>query len=117
VMRSALRALLAEQATTQRGHLVFDSSDDTLRAKVERAAVEYAAMHGGAPNLCHVHPHMAADGERVASVAVRINGRVHVVEVRWTSSMLPGHLWVGLAQSQTNERDVEPALFVEEGVL
>ena len=72
-----------------RGMLWFDNNPKTgLTAKIKRAAEYYRQKYGDAPNLCLVHPSMLADKEAEA-------GRIVIRSYR---PVLPGYLWIGLAE-------------------
>ena len=70
--------------------VVADASRD-LQAKVLRAAVEYEAKFGQAPNTCFVHP-SALNGKRRA----RVNG----IAVRPRTETLRHHFWLGVAEKR-----------------
>jgi hypothetical protein len=68
------------------GMLWFDNdSKTTLAAKVQRAAEYYHTKYGCAPNLCLVNPKAGT-------------ADVSGIEVRSLRSILPGHLWIGMAE-------------------
>lgn len=71
-----------------RGMLWFDNDPRTnLAAKIRQAAEYYRRKYGAAPNLCLVHPSMLKDkADKDARIAVRPYRPV-----------LPGYLWIGLA--------------------
>ena len=72
-----------------RGMLWFDNDPKTnLAAKIKQAAEYYRRKYGDAPNLCLVHPSMLADKEADAG---------HIA-IRSYRPVLPGYLWIGLAE-------------------
>ena len=72
-----------------RGMLWFDNDPKTnLAAKIKQAAEYYRRKYGAAPNLCLVHPSILADKEADAG---------HIV-IRSYRPVLPGYLWIGLAE-------------------
>ena len=72
----------------ERGMLWFDNDPKTgLIAKISQAANYYQKKYGIAPNLCFVHPSMLPNQPAQ-------EGRITIRPYR---SVLPGHLWIGLA--------------------
>ncbi|HEY71835.1 MAG: hypothetical protein DRJ03_08740 [Chloroflexi bacterium] len=76
------------------GLLWFDDDPrKQLQDKVLRAAAHYERKYGQAPNLCFVHPSaFNGNGKRRVKKAGR-------VEIRAGRSVLPDHLWLGVAES------------------
>jgi hypothetical protein len=73
-----------------RGMLWFDNDPKTgLAAKIKQAAEYYRRKYGDIPNLCLVHPSMLAD-------KMIEEGRITVRAYR---PVLPGYLWIGLADN------------------
>lgn len=71
------------------GMMWFDNNPKTaLAAKIQQAADYYRQKYGATPNLCYVHPSMLKENE---SGAGKIN-------VRGYRPVLPGYLWIGLAE-------------------
>jgi len=65
------------------GLLIFDDSPDrTLKEKAGRAARRYREKHGTEPNVCYAHP---KDFEEVVGI-----------EVKFLSTVLRHHLWIGV---------------------
>ncbi len=77
------------------GLLWFDDDPrKQLEDKVLRAAAHYERKYGQSPNLCFVHPSVFnGNGNREKSKKA---GRV---EIRTGRSILPDHLWLGMAES------------------
>ncbi|RLC91368.1 MAG: hypothetical protein DRI77_13885 [Chloroflexi bacterium] len=79
------------------GLLWFD--DDPRRQledKVLRAAAHYERKYGQVPNLCFVHPSVFnGNGNGQNSTAKKAGG----IEIRAGRSILPDHLWLGVAES------------------
>ncbi|MFZ5857832.1 MAG: hypothetical protein ACOYZ6_13450 [Chloroflexota bacterium] len=72
-----------------RGMLWFDNNPKTnLAVKIQQAADYYRRKYGAAPNLCFVHPSMLAD--KMAE-----DGKI---SIRGYRPVLPGYLWIGLAE-------------------
>ncbi len=70
------------------GMLWFDNDPKTaLITKIKNAAEYYRNKYGPTPNLCLVHPSMLSD-------SVPENGTMTIRPLR---SVLPGHLWIGMA--------------------
>lgn len=71
------------------GMLWFDNNPKTaLTAKIKQAADYYRQKYGTAPNLCFVHPSMLTG---------KATEEDNIV-VRAYRPVLPGHLWIGLAE-------------------
>ena len=77
------------------GLLWFDDDPrKQLEEKVLRAATHYEHKYGQSPSLCFVHPSALGDngnGKRPARKA-------GAVEIRAGRSVLPHHLWLGMAE-------------------
>jgi hypothetical protein len=74
-----------------RGMLWFDNNPKTnLASKIKQAAEYYRQKYGAAPNLCLVHPSMLADGTT----------EEERITVRTYRPVLPGYLWIGLAEKK-----------------
>lgn len=72
------------------GMLWFDNDPKAdLPTKIERAATYYVQKYGSAPNLVFVHPSQA-------NGASSANG----IEIRTNRSVLPNHLWMGVADQK-----------------
>lgn len=72
-----------------RGMLWFDNNPKTdLASKIKQAAEYYRQKYGAMPNLCFVHPSILA--EKAAE-----NGRIVIRPYR---PVLPGYLWIGVAE-------------------
>ena len=72
-----------------RGMLWFDNNPKTnLASKIKQAAEYYRQKYGAVPNLCFVHPSMLSEKETD-------EGRISVRAYR---PVLPGYLWIGLAE-------------------
>ena len=71
------------------GMLWFDNDPKTnLVSKIKQAAEYYRQKYGAVPNLCLVHPSMLADKTTEESR----------IAVRAYRPVLPGYLWIGLAE-------------------
>ena len=80
------------------GLLWFDDDPrKQLEEKVLRAATHYEHKYGQSPSLCFVHPSaLSADRQALGD-----NGKVRragAVEIRAGRSVLPHHLWLGMAE-------------------
>jgi hypothetical protein len=65
-----------------------DGARLSLDQRVARAASYYRGKYGAQPNLCLVHPEPGAELlQRVGCTSIRVN-----------SSVLPGHLWLGVEE-------------------
>jgi len=75
------------------GLLWFDDDPrKQLEDKVLRAAAHYERKYGRTPDLCFVHPSaFNGNGKRRVKKAGR-------VEIRAGRSVLPDHLWLGVAE-------------------
>jgi hypothetical protein len=71
------------------GLLWHDTRDGDLASKVHAAAERYEEKFGVKPDTCHVHPVMLP--KRAAFT------RVGDIKVLGNPSILPDHLWVGVA--------------------
>lgn len=72
-----------------RGMLWFDNDPKTnLSIKIKKAADYYLRKYGTAPNLCLVNPSTLID-------KMSEEGRI---AVRTYRPVLPGYLWIGLAE-------------------
>ena len=72
------------------GWMWFDDDPSRdLQAKVLRAAAEYEAKFGQAPNTCFIHPSALGSKRRA-----RING----IAVRPRTETLRHHFWLGVAE-------------------
>jgi hypothetical protein len=72
-----------------RGMLWFDNDPKTsLSLKVKQAAEYYRRKYGTAPNLCLVNPSMLADKAMDEDK----------IAIRTYRPVLPGCLWIGLAE-------------------
>jgi hypothetical protein len=72
-----------------RGMLWFDNNPKTnLASKIKQAAEYYRQKYGAAPNLCFVHPSMLTEKET----------NEDRISVRAYRPVLPGYLWIGLAE-------------------
>ena len=72
-----------------RGMLWFDNDPKTnLTIKIKKAADYYLQKYGTAPNLCLVNPSTLID-------KMPEEGRI---TVRTYRPVLPGYLWIGLAE-------------------
>ena len=82
------------------GMLWFDNDRKSdLPAKVKRAATYYQGKYGAHPNLCFVHPSMAANQESDHSTEKPlITGDI---EVRLTKTVLPHHFWIGIHRQES----------------
>lgn len=79
------------------GMLWFDNDPKTpLAAKVIRAAEYYANKYGRVPNLCLVHPTAVAEAAAPKTGESGLGGIV----VRPYRPVLPGHLWIGIEESE-----------------
>ncbi len=90
------------------GMLVFDDGDCLLQQKVQRAARRYVLKYGEAPNLVFVNPLMRGD-EDGDQLTVRLDGKPHVLTLKQARSILPHHLWLGVAQSAHMSADIPAA--------
>lgn len=71
------------------GMMWFDNNPKTaLAAKIQQAADYYRQKYGATPNLCYVHPSMLKENKAGA-------GKINV---RGYRPVLPGYLWIGLAE-------------------
>lgn len=78
------------------GMLWFDNdSKSDLNTKVNRAADYYTGKYGNHPNLCFIHPSMAMLDQEMDSTDQRL--QAGDIEVRLTKSVLPHHIWIGMA--------------------
>ncbi len=72
------------------GLLWYDNDPKAdLALKIERAASYYSKKYGQVPNMCFVHPSMLPAG-----------GTTGPIELRSNRSVLPNHLWIGVAESK-----------------
>ncbi len=77
------------------GLLWFDDDPrKQLEDKVLRAAAHYERKYGQVPNLCFVHPSAFAGNGKKTGVK-----KAGGVEIRAGRSVLPGHLWLGIAEA------------------
>jgi hypothetical protein len=69
------------------GMLWYDNDPQkTLDDKVDQAATYYHEKYGKSPDLCFVHPSMAAEDPRNEGT----------VEIRSSGSVLPNYFWIGV---------------------
>ena len=74
----------------EQGLLWFDNNPKTsLAIKIKQAADHYQHKFGKAPNLCLVNPSTLDNNADTGKIVVRPY-----------RSVLPGHLWIGLADSK-----------------
>lgn len=70
------------------GMLWYDNDPKTsLAKKISKAATYYQEKYARIPNLCYVHP--ATIGSLELTDAV--------IEVRISQSVMPNHIWMGVA--------------------
>jgi len=83
------------------GMLWFDNDmKSDLPTKISRAANYYLGKYGVHPNICFVHPSMAAKPETTKSTSPpKISGNV---EVKLTKTVLPHHFWIGVHSQEGN---------------
>jgi hypothetical protein len=82
------------------GMLWFDNDNNSdLPTKVTRAATYYHGKYGVHPNICFVHPSMAAklDADKQKTKLIK-SGEI---EVRLTKTVLPHHFWIGIHPQET----------------
>jgi hypothetical protein len=83
------------------GMLWFDNDRKSdLPAKVKRAATYYQGKYGVHPNLCFVHPSMAAKKGSESSAEKSIKSGD--IEVRLTKTVLPHHFWIGIHHQESD---------------
>lgn len=90
------------------GMLWFDNDTKAdLSVKVARAATYYQNKYGKRPDLCFVHPSMlpskrngGSDGNDQGNHGNEPILKTGDVEVRGTRSVLPNHIWIGVANRQ-----------------
>lgn len=83
------------------GMLWFDNdSKSDLPTKVNRAASYYHGKYGKKPNLCFVHPSMAAIDQDSSLDQHSI--KAGKIEVRLTKSVNPHHFWIGILSQNGN---------------
>jgi hypothetical protein len=71
------------------GMLWFDNDPKTaLSTKIEKAVDYYRHKYGRDPNLCLIHPSMAA----------KDSPEIDKITVRPYPPVLPGHLWIGIEE-------------------
>jgi hypothetical protein len=74
------------------GMLWFDNDAHTaLKAKIARAADYYKQKYGLVPDLCVVHPSMLVEPRPEF-----VEGKTGKVALRANRAILPGHLWIGV---------------------
>lgn len=77
------------------GLLWFDDDPrKQLEEKVRRAAAYYEHKYGRSPNLCFVHPSLLNGNGKKAKAR-----KAGQVEIRAGRSILPDHLWLGVAEA------------------
>ena len=69
--------------------LWFDNSETPLSVKIRKATDYYYKKYGVMPNSCLVHPSTLKDTEP----------KDFPFEVRSYLPVLPGHIWIGLKES------------------
>jgi hypothetical protein len=70
------------------GMLWFDGQGEKdVHPRVQAAARYYRDKYGRMPNVCFLHPSMMSDPKKT---------RVDGVDLRTSSSILRGHLWLGV---------------------
>ena len=78
------------------GMLWFDDTQDqTLSAKIERAATYYREKYGDSPNVCYVHP----------SFLARENSSKQVIKVLGARDILPHHFWLGVVEARDKQKE------------
>jgi len=78
------------------GLLWFDDDPrKALEEKVQRAATYYEGKYGQSPTLCFVHPSIFNNWKEPESEKMSASE----VEIRAGHSILPDHLWLGMAES------------------
>lgn len=68
--------------------LWLDTSNKSIREKVQRAAEYHEKKYQVSPTVCYIHPSMFADKEKYFTV-----GKVSVKRDR---EILPHHFWLGV---------------------
>lgn len=71
--------------------LWFDNSKSDLKTKIEKAVDYYEKKYGCKPDLCLLHPSLTPE-EKVV---------IEGMEVRAYRPVLPGHIWIGIADKVT----------------
>ena len=73
------------------GMIWFNNSQTRVEIKIKKAAEYYEKKYGRKPNLCLAHPSILnlPQGQR----STEING----LTVRPYRPVLPGHIWIGIA--------------------
>jgi hypothetical protein len=85
--------------------LWFDNSKTDLRIKIEAAVDHYIRKYGRSPDLVLVHPVLvlqdvpAAHAYKAEPVELDFPGKAKVT-VRPYRPVLPGHLWIGIEDTQ-----------------
>lgn len=74
------------------GMLWFDNSQSTLSVKIQKAVEYYHKKYGRNPDLCLVHPSMLEKEQTTLEV--------NKLTVRPYRSVLPGHIWIGIEDTQ-----------------
>jgi len=78
--------------------LWFDNSQTALNIKIQKAVDYYHKKYGHTPDLCLVHPSMLEKSEaEVETPALGAGARVNKLTVRPYRPVLPGHIWIGIA--------------------
>jgi hypothetical protein len=75
------------------GMLWFDNSKKPTGEKIAKAVEYYQKKYGRKPNLIFMHPCMWDDGEAETFALGSIT-------VRPYRPVLPGHIWVGIADEE-----------------
>lgn len=75
------------------GMLWYFGKADLMKS-IQEAAKRYETKYGRKPDLCLVHPNMLAD---ITEESLSVNG----VIVRPYRPVLPGHIWIGVEDKQT----------------
>lgn len=74
--------------------LWFDNDTKSdLNQKIQRAANYYQQKYGKQPDLCYIHPSMAAASTNGNGNPTLKSGEI---EVKTTRSVLPNHFWIGI---------------------
>ncbi len=79
------------------GLLWHDAGAGDLASKVHAAAKRYEEKFGVKPDTCHVHPLMLPE-------QISRSIRFGQIEVLGDPSILPNHLWVGVAGREADGR-------------
>ena len=86
------------------GMLWFDNSSTSLEDKLQKAIAYYEAKYGRSPDLVLVHPSMLELGPVYPGGVLEMSlGDEKKINVRPYRPVLPGHIWVGIEDKETEQ--------------